>query len=141
MIWGGSFVTQSLSASRMGTFSFGMLRMIPASLFLLGMVGISRRLYPREKYSREQKKELLTAVISCGVMLSIGINLQQYGMRETSAGKGGFITALYIVLVPVFGLLIGEKTEQARVALRSARGGRALFSLLYRRRRAFVRGR
>ena len=112
MIWGGSFVTQSLSASRMGTFSFGMLRMIPASLFLLGLVGISRRLYPREKYSREQKKELLTAVISCGVMLSIGINLQQYGMRETSAGKGGFITALYIVLVPVFGLLIGKKPSK-----------------------------
>ena len=99
VIWGGSFVTQSLSASRMGTFSFGMMRMLLASLFLLVLVGISRRLHPRAKYSRAQKKELLFAGIACGAMLSLGINLQQYGMKETSAGKGGFITALYIVPV------------------------------------------
>ena len=112
VIWGGSFVTQSLSASRMGTFSFGMMRMILASLFLLVLVGISRRLHPREKYTREQKKTLLIGGIACGVMLTAAINLQQYGMKETSAGKAGFITALYIVLVPVFGLFIGKKPSR-----------------------------
>lgn len=112
VIWGCSFVTQSLSASRMGTFSFGMMRMILASLFLLVLVGISRRLHPREKYTREQKKTLLRGGIACGIMLAAAINLQQYGMKETSAGKAGFITALYIVLVPVFGLFIGKKPSR-----------------------------
>ena len=109
VIWGCSFVTQSLSAGKIGPFSFGMLRMIPASIFLFVLVCISRRLHPREKYTREQKKTLLIGGIACGVMLAAAINLQQYGMKETSAGKAGFITALYIVLVPVFGLFIGKK--------------------------------
>ena len=109
VIWGCSFVTQSLSAGKIGPFSFGMLRMIPASIFLFVLVCISRRLHPREKYTREQKKTLLIGGIACGVMLTAAINLQQYGMKETSAGKAGFITALYIVLVPVFGLFIGKK--------------------------------
>ena len=112
VIWGCSFVTQSLSAGKIGPFSFGMLRMIPASIFLFVLVCISRRLHPREKYTREQKKTLLIGGIACGVMLTAAINLQQYGMKETSAGKGGFITALYIILVPVFGLFIGKKPSR-----------------------------
>jgi len=113
VIWGCSFVTQSLSAGKIGPFSFGMLRMIPASIFLFVLVCISRRLHPREKYTREQKKTLLIGGIACGVMLTAAINLQQYGMKETSAGKAGFITALYIVLVPVFSTVLGKKAKKS----------------------------
>lgn len=109
MIWGCSFVTQSLSAGHLGCFSFGMLRMIPASIFLFVLVCISRRRHPREKYTPAQKKTLLLAGAACGAMLTAAINLQQYGLKETSAGKAGFITALYIVLVPVFGCFAGKK--------------------------------
>lgn len=111
MIWGSSFVTQSLSAGHIGCFSFGTMRAVPAALFLFLLVCVMRRLYPREKYSAEQKKTLLRAGLICGTLLTAAISFQQFGLESTSAGKAGFISALYIVLVPVFGMFFGKKTS------------------------------
>lgn len=109
LIWGSAFVTQSLSAAHLGCFSFNALRAIPAVLVLLVLLAVMQRIHPREKYSAEEKRALLRGGLVCGAFLALAINLQQFGMGTTSAGKAGFITALYIVLVPVFGLFIGKK--------------------------------
>ena len=116
MIWGSSFVTQSLSAGHIGCFSFGTMRAVPAALFLFLLVCVMRRLHPREKYSAEQKKTFLRAGLICGTLLTAAISFQQFGLESTSAGKAGFISALYIVLVPVFGMFFGKKTS-GRVCL------------------------
>lgn len=112
LIWGSSFVTQSLSAGHLGFFSFNALRAVPAALSLLVVLAVMRRIRPRAAYSAEEKRTLLRGGLVCGVFLTLGTNLQQLGIESTSAGKAGFITALYIVLVPVFGALLGRKTRK-----------------------------
>ena len=83
MIWGSSFVTQSLSAGHLGCFSFNALRSIPAALALLLLLLVVRRIRPREKYTAEEKRALL---------------------------RGGLI---YIVLVPVFSIMLGKKAKKS----------------------------
>lgn len=112
-IWGSAFVTQSLSAAHLGCFSFNALRAIPAVLVLLVLLAVMQRIHPRGKYSAAEKRALLRGGLVCGAFLTLAINLQQYGMGTTSAGKAGFITALYIVLVPVFGIVLGKKTRKS----------------------------
>lgn len=112
-VWGSAFDTQSLSAAHLGCFSFNALRAIPAVLVLLVLLAVMQRIHPREKYSAEEKRALLRGGLVCGVFLALAINLQQFGMGTTSAGKAGFITALYIVLVPVFSTVLGKKRRKA----------------------------
>ena len=113
LIWGSAFVTQSLSAAHLGCFSFNALRAIPAVLVLLVLLAVMQRIHPREKYSAEEKRALLRGGLVCGAFLALAINLQQFGMGTTSAGKAGFITALYIVLVPVFSIMLGKKAKKS----------------------------
>ena len=109
LIWGSAFVTQSLSAAHLGCFSFNALRAIPAVLVLLVLLAVMQRIHPREKYSAEEKRALLRGGLVCGAFLALAINLQQFGMGTTSAGKAGFITALYVVLVPLLGVFFGRR--------------------------------
>ena len=69
------------------------LRAIPAVLVLLVLLAVMQRIHPREKYSAEEKRALLRGGFVCGAFLALAINLQQFGMGTTSAGKAGFITA------------------------------------------------
>ena len=111
-IWGSSFVTQSLGAEHLGYFSFNALRSIPAAISLFLLLFIMQRIRPRDKYSAEERRALLRGGLICGVFLTLGVNLQQLGIETTSAGKAGFITALYIVLVPVFSIALGKKAKK-----------------------------
>ena len=113
LIWGSAFVTQSLSAAHLGCFSFNALRAIPAVLVLLVLLAVMQRIHPREKYSAEEKRALLRGGLVCGAFLALAINLQQFGMGTTTAGKAGFITTLYIVLVPVFSTVLGKKAKKS----------------------------
>ena len=72
---------------------------------LLDRVGLSRR-----PATADEKRSMWLGGVLCGLALFAATNLQQIGLLTTSAGKGGFITALYIVLVPVFGLFMGRRT-------------------------------
>lgn len=109
-IWGSSFVAQSLGAGKVGGFTFTASRSIPAVLVLGALVLILRRVRHEEKYTPQQKKDLLEGGLVCGIFLTLGTNLQQFGIADTTAGKAGFITALYIVLVPMIGLALGRRT-------------------------------
>ena len=112
-IWGSSFVAQSLGAGKVGGFTFTAARSIPAVLVLGALVLILRRVRHEEKYTPQQKKDLLEGGLVCGIFLTLGTNLQQFGIADTTAGKAGFISALYIVLVPVFSTVLGKKAKKS----------------------------
>lgn len=111
-IWGSSFVAQSLSVGHLGAFTFNMARSF-AAVAALGLMLLILRLKNGDTRSAEEKrterKDLLIGGICCGVFLTIGSNLQQLGIEQTAAGKAGFITALYVVLVPLFGLFFRKR--------------------------------
>lgn len=116
MIWGSAFVFQSVSTEFIEPFTFNMARSLVASVFLLGLAAVMRALRgeKKETFTRDKKayrKELLLGGVCCGVFLTIASNLQQLGIAYTTTGKAGFITALYIVVVPVAGIFFRKKVD------------------------------
>jgi len=107
-IWGLAFVAQRLGADSMGPFTFNGVR------FLLGAVSLIPIVYILERgpITAEDIRFTLLAGIGGGVILYAASYLQQFGVALThSAGKSGFITGLYTVLVPVLGIFFGRKTS------------------------------
>ena len=113
-IWGTAFVAQSVSSDYIPPFTFNLLRSLVAAVVLGGGLAVYRRFLKAKrpqavKPLARSRRDLLLGGLCCGTALGIAANLQQAGMAETSAGKAGFITALYIVLVPVLGLFLHKK--------------------------------
>lgn len=112
-IWGSSFVAQSVGMDYIGPYTFNCLRFLIGSLVLLPVIFFSRHRKKNQKDRSKdrtlQKKEMLCGGIVCGVVLCIASTLQQIGIIYTTAGKAGFLTAMYIVLVPVLGLFLKRK--------------------------------
>ena len=104
IIWGFAFVAQRLGGS-MGTYTFNALR------FLLGSISILPVIYIFEKKDDPKKaKDTILPGIICGIFLFVASTFQQYGIIMTDfAGKCGFITDFYIILVPLFGLFLHQK--------------------------------
>ena len=116
MIWGSAFVAQNKGMDYIGPFTFNGLRFIVGALTLLPVVIISDIVQKKrlnvQKSSSEKKQELrytIKAGIICGAVLFVPSTLQQIGLMETSPGKSGFITAMYIVSVPILGLFLGKR--------------------------------
>lgn len=107
VIWGVAFVAQSAGMEYVGGFTFNCIRSLLGGVVLLPVFWLHREKGQGSFWKRN--KTLLTGGICCGVVLGIASNLQQQGIRYTSVGKAGFITALYIVLVPFFGLFLHKK--------------------------------
>ena len=106
MIWGAAFVAQSEGMDHMQPLSFNGMRMILAGLALLIVVRVSDRKKPENKPGTPlQKKRQWKAELLCALCLFLATNAQQMGLQTTQPGKAGFITALYVVLVPVAYLL------------------------------------
>lgn len=106
VIWGSTFVAQSVGVELIGPYTFLTVRCILAVVTLLPMIALQNR---GSFLAILKSKKLWRAGIPCGVALFAATALQQVGLIYTTAGKGGFITAMYIVLVPIFGLLIRRK--------------------------------
>lgn len=110
LIWGTAFVAQDLCAGKIGAFTFNALRAIIAVLglgaFLLIRRGIQRK---KGTYRRQDPKTFWLGGLVCGFFLAVASNLQQFGISDSGAGKASFITALYVVLVPVFSMVAGRK--------------------------------
>ena len=110
-IWGVAFVAQKEGGTAVGDFTFNGVRfvlgggLLAVCLPLLDKMGLTRRCE-----TAASKKAMWLGGVLCGIALWAASNLQQLGLATTSAGKGGFITALYIVLVPIFGMVIGRRT-------------------------------
>lgn len=113
--WGSTFVAQSVASTLVSPFTFLASRSLFGFLFLL----ILSIIFDIKKGVKNPKKEkgklnlmpLLIGGISCGVVLTLSSSLQQFGMSDDNAGKAGFITAMYILLVPILGLFIGKKVS------------------------------
>jgi len=105
IIWGFAFVAQRLGMDHLGPFGFN------AARFLLGAVSLLPLLLFFKTTHDQPVSALLKAGCAAGGVLFLGATLQQAGLVYTSASNAGFITGLYIMLVPLFGLTIGEKTQ------------------------------
>ncbi|MBD5485871.1 MAG: DMT family transporter [Lachnospiraceae bacterium] len=124
VIWGVAFVAQSAGMDYVGPFTYNGVRCILGGLVLLPCILLLDRLQGGRKEeqvtgvgTRSQEtgvtaqngRQLLTGGLCCGVILFVASSVQQIGIQYTSVGKAGFITAMYILLVPVMGLFVHKK--------------------------------
>ena len=112
-IWGTAFVAQRVGMESIEPITFNAARMIVAAVFVGALAfilskrkGSSER---SEKERREYRKNTLIGGICCGCFLTFGSVLQQIGLVSTSAGKAGFITAMYMLLVPIISFVLFKK--------------------------------
>ena len=111
-IWGTAFVAQSVGMDYLGPFTFNGVRSLIGGVALIPCIWLLQKLNDKSDPVTEERnrKDLLIGGISCGVLLFAASSLQQVGIQYTTAGKAGFITAFYIVFVPVLGIFLGKKT-------------------------------
>ena len=109
IIWGSAFVAQRLGMDHIGPFLYTGLRFALAALVLLPLLAYTaaKQTIPGEPWSN---RGLLFGGAMMGLVLALGINLQQVGLLFTSVTNSGFITGLYVIIVPLIGLFIGHKT-------------------------------
>ena len=116
-IWGTSFVSQDICADSMGAFTFNGTRYFIAVLSLLVVIAVMNttrkdRPQPTAEEKKASRKQLWLGGLCCGTALAVASNFQQAGLLTgTDAGKAGLITALYVVLVPLFGLFFRRKVS------------------------------
>ncbi len=115
-IWGTTFVAQSMGMDHIGPFAFQAARCILGCLFLLPVIAVMDRFSGQNDgktyFARWRSKKLWLAGLYCGIPLFIACNLQQVALVDTDAGKSAFLTAMYIVFVPVFGIFRGQKPSK-----------------------------
>lgn len=132
LIWGFAFVAQSVSMEYIEPFTFNCIRSIMGGIVLLPLMAVldlkNKQQLTRQsasanlnkapdmseesnKFFTKNRKTLLLAGLLCGTALFIASNLQQIGIMYTTVGKAGFITALYIVMVPILGLFFKKKVR------------------------------
>ncbi|WP_277372555.1 DMT family transporter [Pseudomonas sp. AA-38] len=109
MIWGSAFVAQRLGMDSIGPFLYTGLRFALACLALLPVLMLLQR-GKRQRPVALDRSTLLGGV-SMGLVLALGINLQQVGLLFTSVTNSGFITGLYVIVVPLLGLFIGQRSS------------------------------
>lgn len=113
IIWGAAFVAQREGGSSAGAFTFNGIRSFIGGIVLIPAIMIIDRVKPsdRKPKNTHDRKNLLSGGVCCGVILFLATSAQQIGINMgTSAGKAGFITACYILMVPVFGLFLKKKS-------------------------------
>lgn len=108
IIWGFAFVAQRVGADYVGAFTFNGVRFLLGAFSLVPVILI----FEKEKFDKNKYKSTVITGILAGVILFIASSLQQFGIVFTgSAGKAGFLTGLYIVLVPLIRFVMGKKTS------------------------------
>lgn len=120
-IWGTAFVAQSVGMDYLGPFTFNGVRSLIGGIALLPCIWFLERINGKNETGKEDggenkaksvpsgRKDLMAGGIACGMMLFGASSLQQIGIQYTTAGKAGFITAFYIVIVPVLGIFLRKK--------------------------------
>jgi drug/metabolite transporter (DMT)-like permease len=130
LLWGFAFAAQRLGGKALGPFSFNAIRFVVGSVSLIPLMFWMGKIRARQNPEstpatadsrgaiptptaanrrRGERKNLIGAGVACGTVLFCGSSLQQAGMLWTEAGKAAFLTGLYIVFVPIAGLLAGKK--------------------------------
>lgn len=113
MIWGASFVAQAVGMEYVEPFTFQAIRCLMGSAVLVPVILFRDKKMPDKNrpVTAADKKTLWQAGLSCGLVLFVAVTLQQLGLLYTTAGKSGFVTALYIILVPILGLFLRKKVK------------------------------
>ena len=114
LIWGTTFVAQSIATGLLAPYTYNACRFLLGFLVLLPVAVITGRKDPlavnyRGGRNDDSRRLLCTGGVLCGLCLFLAGSFQQTGIQYTTAGKSGFITALYIVLVPIIGLFLKRK--------------------------------
>ena len=108
-IWGTAFVAQSVGMDYLGPFTFNGVRSMIGGIALLPCIAFLQKINGKTEPVPGTRKDLIAGGIACGLLLFVASSLQQIGIQYTSAGKAGFITAFYIVIVPVLGIFLHKK--------------------------------
>ena len=112
-LWGAAFVAQSTAMDKIGPFTFNGIRMFIGSLVLVPLILVLNKLDKRKPgykpMTKADHKVLLTGGVLCGIALFFASTFQNYGVMYTTAGKAGFITTIYVVLVPILALVFMRK--------------------------------
>ncbi|MDD3716624.1 MAG: DMT family transporter [Candidatus Marinimicrobia bacterium] len=107
LLWGLGFVAQRDGMSYVGPFTYSAIRFGIGLIALLPVYLLTRR---QEKKIPAGRKTVLRAGLLVGLFLFLAVSAQQIGLMTSTAAKAGFITSLYMILVPVFGLFLGQRT-------------------------------
>ena len=108
VIWGSAFIAQSVGMDHIGPMTFQASRCGRGALFLIPIIFLFEKDKKRH-FKNWADAKLWKTGFFCGTALFVAAGLQQVGLVYTSAGKAGFITAMYIVLVPILGLFLKRK--------------------------------
>lgn len=108
VIWGVAFVAQSVGMDYMGPFTFNGARFLIGGIVLLPVAWF-RNKNKKAQEAPGDKRALLTGGVCCGLFLCVASLLQQFGIMYTTVGKAGFLTTLYIIIVPVCGIFLHKK--------------------------------
>lgn len=111
LIWGCAFVAQSVGMDYVGPFTFNTARFLIGAIVLLPVIWFMDRQRKTGAEKGAGQKTLIIGGICCGIALAVASTLQQWGILFTTVGKAGFITAMYIVIVPMLGIFIGKKVR------------------------------
>ena len=106
LIWGTAFVAQRTGMDHLGPIAFQSIRA------LLGFLSLLPLMLLRKRAGKSGPMPTVKASLSCGAVLAVASTVQQIGLQYTTASKAGFISSLYVVLVPLIGLLLGRKPEK-----------------------------
>lgn len=115
LLWGSTFVAQSEGANLVETFTYQSMRSFIGGIVLLPVIFLrdhsAKKRHDYQPPTAKDKKLLIIAGICCGIALTVAACLQQFGIRYTTVGKAGFITSLYVIFVPIAGLLFKKRVR------------------------------
>ena len=116
-VWGFGFVAQRSGMQYVGPFTFNGVRFLLGSLSLLPLIAWQNKKRQREQLNSETKttkrKAFFFSSLLAGSCLFVAVTLQQLGIMATTAGNAGFITGLYVIFTPIFGIFLGRQTGKA----------------------------
>lgn len=111
LIWGFAFAFQSQGMDYMGPMTFNGTRFLIGAIVLVPVIFLFRKSGEKKKITKDDVKITVTGGMICGLCLFIASSLQQFGIQYTSVGKAGFLTTLYIILVPIIGIFFKKKAS------------------------------
>ena len=119
MIWGSAFVAQRVGMDYVGAFTFQSIRSFLGAVTLIPFLLITNARKHRQESaasaaegagaSKEERRQLLIGGLACGFMLTVASLFQQIGIAYTTVGKSGFITSMYLILVPILGIFLRKR--------------------------------
>ncbi|MBQ8012442.1 MAG: DMT family transporter [Oscillospiraceae bacterium] len=111
LIWGTAFVAQSEGMNHVGPFTYNAMRTLLGGIVLIPVIAGFRRFGKSERTEKAPLRVTVTGGVVCGILLCVASSFQQSGISMTTAGKAGFITALYIIIVPILEFLLFRRSN------------------------------